>query len=62
MRNEVKNPIPFNPQHCLTGGETRDALEALRNIFETYGRGGDADEVAHIVYSEYVQLQRKFKK
>ena len=61
MQNENKNPIPFNPHYSLTGGQCRDALDALREIFFAYERGQDAAGIADKVYTHYLQLQRKFK-
>ena len=61
MKNENKNPIPFNPQQNLLGWQSRDALDSLRDIFINLENGGDAESVSDIVYMKYVELQRRFK-
>ena len=61
MENEIKNPIPFNPHHSLTGGQCKAALNALREIFFAHERGDGTDEIADAVLMHYRELQRKFK-
>ena len=61
MSNFNKNPIPFNPQANLTGSETRDALEILKDIFHAVEQGRDDSDIVNLVFSKFDQMHRVMK-